>query len=395
MTSQPKDFDGPRMIRRVELVASDRLSRICFGGLDVNAPEEESPASFTPPRRGGLYVITHQGIPVSQVYIFHFRVKLFDGLLRIGSVGGVCTHPAYREQGLAGKLLKHCTATLVNEGARLMLISGGRGLYTRAGCVPTGKYFAFTILPGSIPNLSPNLNIRRASSSDAALCSRLYNSEPVHFIRPLAKFADRLAHSYGYIHSEAWIIYRASQPVAYLLLGTPWEYLGQTAGIRHVREYAGSRTALVGALGQIMVQSQLHEIHWPVPWQDLDAIQLLHENGLSSYPEALWDHTMRIINFLGLISDLKPYLRARLDASQRRGLQFEQAGPLLGSDQGDRLAIVSGEERLELSGAEMTHLVMGDPAEVYAGTYTIPGNLAAVVSALFPLPSFFPGLNYQ
>ena len=395
MTSQLQDFDGPRMVRREELAASDRLSRICFDGLDENAPEEEPPASFTPPRRGGLYVITHQGVPVSQIYIFHFRLKLYDGLLRIGSIGGVCTHPAYREQRLAGKLLEHCTATLVKEGARLMLISGGRGLYTRAGCVPTGKYFAFNIQPGNVPHLPPDLKIRRASSSDAVLCSRLYHTEPVHFIRPPAKFTDRLAHSYGYIHSEAWIIERAGQPAAYLLLGTPWEHLGQTTGIRHVREYAGSRTALVGALGQVMAQSQLQEIHWPVPWQDLDAIQLLCENGLSSYPEALWDHTMRIINFPGLMSDLGPYLRDRLDASQRRGLQFEQTGPLLGSNQGDRLSIVSGNERLELSGAAMTHLVMGDPAGIYAGTYTIPGSLTAVVSALFPLPSFFPGLNYQ
>ncbi len=52
MTSQPLDFDGPRMVRREELAASDRLSQICFGGLDVNSPEEEPPASFHPPRRG-------------------------------------------------------------------------------------------------------------------------------------------------------------------------------------------------------------------------------------------------------------------------------------------------------------------------------------------------------
>jgi predicted N-acetyltransferase YhbS len=396
MTSQPLDFEGPRMVRREELAASDRLDHICFGGLDANVPEKEPPASFHPPRRGGLYVITHQGVPVSQIYIFHFRVKLYDGLLRIGSIGGVCTHPDYRGQGLAGKLLENCTATLAKEGARLMLISGGRGLYTRVGCVPTGKYMAFTIQPGNIPHSSSDLTIRLATSSDAAVCSRLYHTEPVHFIRPPAKFVDRLTHSYEYVHSEAWIIERAHQPVAYLLLGIPWEYLDQQSGtgIRHVREYAGSRTALVGALVQIMAQSKLQEIHWPVAWQDSDTITLLQENGFTGTLEPLSDHTMRIINFPGLMADLKPYLRARLDGPQARGLWFEQTGPLLGANQGDRLAMVHGQDRLELSGAAMTNLVMGEYGEV-ASAYSVPDKLADIVTALFPLPTFFPGLNYQ
>ncbi len=278
-----------------------------------------------------------------------------------------------------------------------MLISGGRGLYTRVGCVPTGKYLAFTIQPGNMLQSSSDLTIRLATSSDAAGCSRLYHTEPVHFIRPPAKFADRLTHSYGYVHSEAWIIERANQPVAYLLLGIPWEYLDQQsgAGIRHVREYAGSRTALVGALGQIMSQWKLQEIHWPVAWQDSDTITLLQENGFKGALEPLSDHTMRIINFPGLMADLKPYLQARLERSQARDLRFEQTGPLLGAYQGDRLAIVHGQERLELSGAAMTNLVMGDPDEVYAAAYAVPDKLADIVKALFPLPAFFPGLNYQ
>lgn len=278
-----------------------------------------------------------------------------------------------------------------------MLISGGRGLYTRVGCVPTGKYMAFTIQPGNIPHSSSDLTLRLATRSEAAVCSRLYHTEPVHFIRSPAKFTDRLTHSYGYVHSEAWIVERANQPAAYLLLGIPWEYLDQqpSAGVRHVREYAGSRTALIGALGQIMAQSKLQEIHWPVAWQDSDTITLLQEKGFVGTPEPLSDHTMRIINFPGLMADLKPYLRARLDGLQARDLRFEQTGPLLGANQGDRLAIVHSQERLELSGAAMTNLVMGDPDEVYAKTYNIPGNLSGVVSALFPLPTFYPGLNYQ
>ena len=237
-------------------------------------------------------MITHRGVPVSQIYTFHFQVRLYDGYLRVGSIGGVCTHPDFREQRLAGRLLEHCTNRLAQEGARLMLISGGRGLYTRAGCVPCGIYDNFKLQPGQLPSIPAGLTLHQAAPADAARCSRIYHAEPVHFVRKPAKFVDRLGDIGGYVASEAFLVEHHGKPVAYLLLGIPWEYLGQPdARVRHVREYAGSRTALVGALGQIMTQLKLNEVHFPVAWQDADTLHLLENLGLQGTPEPLEGHT--------------------------------------------------------------------------------------------------------
>ncbi len=105
-------------------------------------------------------------------------------------------------------------------------------------------------------------------------------------------------------------------------------------------------------------------------------------------------HTLRIINFPNFMKDLSPILKSRLDAKLLRGLRFEQSGPLLGGLGDDRYTIRRGSERLELDGATMTCLVMGT---VDKNSYSIPasGALAEVISALFPLPSFLPGLNYH
>jgi hypothetical protein len=55
-------------------------------------------------------------------------------------------------------------------------------------------------------------------------------------------------------------------------------------------------------------------------------------------------------------------------------------------------AITRGQERLELDGAAMTRLVMGAPeGEMPACSEA----LSKVISTLFPLPSFLPGLNYR
>jgi predicted acetyltransferase len=393
-----EQFEGPRLVRREELIDSIRLSQICFGGSEIDN-EEEILANYVPPRRGGTYVLAHEGKLVSEIAIFHDQLKMYDGMIRIGSIGGVCTHPDYRRQGLATRLMEHCTGQLVKEGARLMLISGDEGVYMRLGNVFQGKYMYFSIKPGQSSQWRPvpaDLILRKATEADALICSQLYQAELVHFVRQESDFSRALHDpmSNTYVHADQWIIEHSSQVVAYLFLGFLWGSDGLVSGIRHVGEYAGSRVALVDALHVLMDTSNMQDLTWPVAWQDVELIQLLQDSGYKGTVASLDGYTLRIINFPGFMKDLRPILRARLDAYLLRGLRFEQSGPLLGGIGNDRYTITRGSDRLELDGAGMTHLVMGN-ADPQAKAIYAPGALAEVISALFPLPSFLPGLNYH
>jgi len=392
-------FDGPYLVRREELIDSVRLFRICFGESEIEN-EEEILAKYIPPRRGGTYVLVRDGKPVSQIGIFHDQLKMYDGTIRTGSIGGVCTHPDYRRQGLASHLMEHCTQQLVKEGARLMLISGDEGVYMRLGNVFQGKYIYFSVKPGrgsQWRSTPADLVLRRATDADALICSQLYQAEPVHFVRQKSDFV-RAVHdpmSNTYVHADQWIIERSGQAVAYLFLGFLWGLPdGLGSGIRHVGEYAGSRSALVDALNLLITTGNLKDLSWPVAWQDVELIQLLRDSGFEGTVASLDGATLRIINFPGLIKDLRPILRARLDKNLLRGLRFAQRGPLLGGTGADRYTITRGSERLELDGAAMTRLVMGS-ADIESESIPTSGALAEVISALFPLPSFLPGLNYH
>ena len=57
------------------------------------------------------------------------------------SVGSVCTHPDYRERGLATRLVEDALRICEQKEVALMLISGGRGLYRRQGCTDVGEMF--------------------------------------------------------------------------------------------------------------------------------------------------------------------------------------------------------------------------------------------------------------
>jgi GNAT superfamily N-acetyltransferase len=390
-------FDGPRLMRREELIASERLFHICFGGPEIEN-EEQMLADYIPPKQGGTYVLIHEGKLVSQIVTFHDPIKIYDGTIRTGSIGGVCTHPDYRRQGLAGHLLEHCTQQLAKEGAQLILISGDGGLYTRYGNVLQGKYCYFSIQSEQSGQWQPtptNLVLRRATSKDALLCSQLYQAEPVHFVRQKSDFSVALQDPMGdpYIHADPWIIEREGEAMAYLFLGIPYG-INANAGIRHVSEYAGSRTALADSIPELMKVGNLQSLSLPAAWQDREFIQLLQASDYSGNMAPLDGHTLRIINFPNLMKALRPMIEARLDARLLRGLHFEQNGPLLGGTGADRHMIARGSERLELDGAAMTRLVMGSRGSE-AESIPVSGALAEVISALFPLPSFLPGLNYH
>ncbi len=392
-------FDGPRLVRQDEWIATERLWRICFGGPEIEN-EAEILAHYVPPKRGGTYILAHAGKTVSQIATFHDRLKLYDGEIRAGSIGGVCTHPEYRGQHLASHLFEYCAQELAAEGAKLMLISGDEGVYTRLGTVLHGRYINFSITAGQSAqwrSTPTDLVVRTATPADASTCSKLYQAEPVHFIRQNSDFSMALRDpmSNPYVHSEQWIIEQSGQAVAYLFLGFMWGLPGGlAAGMRHVGEYAGSRLALVDALQIIMTTQNLKEFSWQVAWQDVALIQLLQESGLKGTEAPLDGHTLRILNFPGFMADIRPILRARLDANSLRGLRFTQSGPILGGLGADRYTITRGSDRLELDGASMTSLIMGNTHNE-ADPINLPGALAEIIPALFPLPSFLPGLNYH
>lgn len=379
-------YDGPRPLRREEWNAALRLERLCFSNVPDETDNGEWETSYTPPRRGGWHVIAHRGRPVSLIGIFHNVVSVYGSPLRIASIGGVCTHPDYRGQGLASRLLDYCMRRAIAESARLVLISGVRDLYTRAGNVTAQEFEYFALRPGQLRLEAGDLIARPATAADATLCARIYQAEAVRFVRRVDEFfTEYSVQREEFLKGNDWIVESGGTPVAYCFTRLPWGH-SREQGVRQVIEYAGSRVALVASLAQVLADLNLRELRLAVPWQDADLLWLLRQEGLAGERIPLPEHTMRIVNFPGLMADLRPYVQARLPARLRRGLRFEQDG--------DCYAIVRRRECLELDGAAMTRLVLGAPQQM---TEVVTANRALdeLIAALFPLPSFLPGLNYR
>jgi len=402
------EFDGPRRISPAERKSGEELFTICFGHNLAGETEEQSADSETSVDGvdSGWYVMVpskgpHAGKVVSQISIEHHQVQFGGGFLPIGSIGGVSTHPDFRGKGLAGQVLVHCTQRLKDEGARLMLISGGRGLYTRTGNVFAMRFNHYVLRTDEVRTIEALLDVRLrpAEREDAVWFSRLHQREPVHYLRKLEAYPRD--DPYG----NHWVIELDGTPTAYFMWMVPWGIpWDPDQGIRLVTEYGGGRLALTAGFNKLVTgfrnprtNTAIQELRVGAPVEDVDLGIFLNDLTGQRTQEPLYGHTMRLINFDGLRQDLDAYINARLPEDLCAGLRFEQNGPLLvdpgqGDRTGDRCAIVWNDARLELSTGQMTQLVMGSWD---FDIEDIESPLDEIVEALFPLPSFTPGINYR
>lgn len=398
--TQPIPFDGPRPIRDNEWRDSERLFRICFSGQppEFELPADEAVGKIDEPN-AEVQVISADGRVVSQIVIVWELLKVDDGVVHIGSIGGVSTHPNYREHRFALKLLQRCAERLREGGAEVMLISGGRGLYTRSGNVFTGKFAEIKLEAGKFSAPTDGYTLRPAKKADASACLRLYEQQPVRFDRTTGVYESRFKGDDPEFNAENLVIERDGQIAGYIFLHREWDdFHNPETSRRVVWETAGDQSALLAGADLLLREGKLTELRFSIPSWHTELIDALRDLGLEPRATAMDDHTMRILNFPSMYASLKPYIIARLGEEVYNDLRFEQSGPLLRDsatliDEG-RCAIVLGCERFELDTMQMTRLVMGDPENQLADV-EIPGWLRHVVKAIFPLPSFVAGLNFH
>jgi GNAT superfamily N-acetyltransferase len=365
---------GPRLVRREELDDLGDLVALSFGGV-------------VRPRRGrrnrwwqgrtGSYVIARDGKPVSHIRVVYNVLSLNGCRLKIASIGGVCTHPDYRGQGIASSLLDHCVEVAANAGASLLLISGERGLYRRALAVEAGPIYEAQVRPGSASVSTPAACARPAVPEDWAACARLYQSEPVRFVRSANFFSRAFA---GHGGRAGWVVECGEEVAAYVLLSRPW---GTPADHprRLVREYAGSRSALLEGLPSLFEASGFQQITLRAPTWDRELAYLLDRAGVALKPTTIHEHTLRLLDLPRLMRRLRAYTAERLRRADVRRLTFEQ--------EGSRCAFAFAGEKLELDLMRACALVLGGPEAPQ-----VEGDLGRLFRSLFPLPFPLPGLNY-
>ena len=383
-------IDGPRAAKIEELPQIVKLTSWIFGFEKYGLYEDSLlPHVFCSRNIENLRVIAVNGEVVSHLAIWKGWLYIYGIKLKVGLVGCVCTHPNYRMKGYASALVKDAFMKMSKDGVDLVMISGARSLYSRAGCVEAGILYDYRIPVSILKDLTSGLEwlkVERYTEDKILDLVNVYQREPVRFRRSLEEF-KMLA---GRVHLEVqgllniFISYLADKPISYVALtGGLWE---KAMSELTVPEYAGSRIAIIRTLYEASKILGAEYIKLLIPYGDWEFMGLLDKVGLkpkASYAPA----SLAILNPVNFIEKIHPYIEEKIGVNTNFNVKvYDNCFEIH----------VSGENIKLEDPRSLVLLIFGKP-EIIRNPDTPKFDFSVfpeILKKVFPMPTITYGLNY-
>ena len=386
--------DGPRALLPDEWPQLDALVSSVFRSTMLG----NYPQLFNAENRENLRVVADGGTVVSHVGMIQRSASLLGCRIDVACVGAVATYPEQRGHGYASLAFQDCCDLAAADGCDLILISGGRGLYTRVGCRRVGQDWTVVLDATNAATVArlpvmEALDVRAIGDEHLDAVAALYQAEPVRFLRPREDWQRSFACQIVMAgHAEFWGLFLQDQLVAYIIVQPP-RAGRQATDVPSVRvvEYAGDRAAVAGALPDLARHYQALQVNLHVQGWDRAMRAHLLNAGSQATPSPTWG-TLRVLNFPQFMERCRPLLAERLGTAVAAELQFaadEQPGSVAG---GFTIRLGSEQLRLPDLGALATFL-FADPQGV-APESPESAELRALLQPALPLPTLWYGISY-
>lgn len=384
-------MDGPKGAGAEGLASALELSDLVFRAGTGRSMAAEFPLLFREDNGENLRVFTDEGRVVALVGMVEREVLLLGTRHRVGCIGSVCTHPDYRGQGLATRLMEDARRKALADRVEVLLVSGGRSLYRRLGYVDVGGYLHCEVGRRRGPERG-RYELRPWRPADLPALQALHGAEPVRFVRPPDDFRALLeldAIMSSPAATEVVCPRRGERPVAYLTCRSGARIDRDEASDALIAvELAGSRYAAAAGLVELLGRDGVRKVTVRTLACDAEMAELARAFGWRRRP-AGFHGTVGVIDPEGFWAACVPLFAERLGP--------QAAGRLSLSVEGERVRITCGEQELALAGmAEFTGLVFLPAHRRAELELDAPGGseLGRALEGLFPLPLVDYGLNY-
>ena len=268
--------------------------------------EDEFPHLLGVGNAENIYYIEENGKPVSVIAVKFWKAYLADQMISVASLGSVSTLPEYRGKRYATNILDRIISDLETRKVSLLLVSGTRDLYKRAGCIQTGRMFSYSISRQSLSAItntgrySVRKIVRREEAANWIL--DIYNREHYRFARDIDLMKILL---------EAIWFRRENWPMDLFEIsenGTKVAYFigykrGKDKRSVNVMEMAGSRSAIINSLAAILEELEADDILLRVHPTDTGMIEILDSMGYTNQVMPV-QGTVRVIDPSTLLSEL-------------------------------------------------------------------------------------------
>jgi predicted N-acetyltransferase YhbS len=377
------------------------------------------PQLFNEANREHLRVVAAGGKVVCHVGFTERPASLSGCRIDVACIGAVATLPEQRGRGYASAAFQDACERAAADGVDVMLISGGRGLYTRVGCRAVGRDWGFSLTPQTAPRLAAlpgvagtaHYTLAPAGPQQIGALRALYQREPVRFLRPLEDW--EMAFQCGIVMNTAadfWALWDGppsgapegtprgappgGQAVAYLVVHQPDKVRQRQPGdppLVRVVEFGGERAAVAGALPRLLAHYGAGRLTLHVQGPDSVMRGLLTAGGAEgeAAPAA---GTLRVLNFPQLLERCRPYLAERIGATAAGALEFSADRPP--GSAGGGFTIRSGGDAVRLPDlASLAVYLFGAPDLTDVAAQG-SADLAATLAQALPLPALWYGLKY-
>ena len=370
-------YEGPRAPRPDEWEAVLELSRSIFFPTTTTYREAAVrwPMALQRDLQKDCYTMFLNGQPVSNIGRLERDIVVHGHILRMGFIGGVCTHPGHRGKGLASAILQASLAKFRENDVDFVYISGARSMYYGVGANHIGGHTNFTIQSGApFQFRGPEAALRPATTNDVPLLIGLSGKEGLRSVRPVADY--ELSLRYGHCSGKACsfrVIEVGAVPVGYVLTTRPTEKEPHTI---RILEYAGDRCAVMTILPALAREAG-QAVVMTVPHGDL-LHRLLASAGIPGQPGRT-SGTTKLLDFDRTMRKLRGYFAEHMPAGFVDALTFA-ASP-------GKYVAWSGKDVLEIEGENnMLWTVLGCPPGQTLATVRATGMMQTLLERCLPLP---------
>jgi GNAT superfamily N-acetyltransferase len=365
-------MEGPRSLTRVELPSLAVLVDTVFMDGEQGRMARCFPTMFNEANCANLLGFVDQSRVVAHLGMTQRWASLGGALVRVACIGAVATYPEYRGRGLASTLLRTACARATADGVDFMLISGGLGIYRRAGAADFGRDWRVTVPRTVAERLAlDGVALRPMVPEDVPFCAAAYAEQAAHFIRPRDDW-EWFLQSQTCMGKpvELLLALRNDVPCAYLVCHKP-EDDNEVFVVEHAGD--GIAAAVVPLLDRYGARAAAFHVQGTEP----GLLHVLKSAGAHCEQEASHG-TLLLLNVPQLIDRLRPYFETVVGIHPAKALTVEQSS--------DQFSVRLGPETATWKSNVAA-------AEAIFGHWDRP-SLQGMLGKAFPVPSLWYGLNY-
>lgn len=344
------------------------------------------------------FIAKENGKIVGHVGLFPMDFIVGKDRIKAGGIGGVATHPDYRNRGYMGKLLELTIKEMKEQEIAVSPLWGDPIRYGNYGWTSAVRYVEAHITKRSLRFYEPRkMKIEKYNDSKRKnklieQIIKVHEKEPMSIFRDRTRYVDIIGKETEkyWRANDTWVANPDRKDFAYLTVSRLFDNQNKSGW-----EHGGDAEAIITICKYLFDNTEIEKIKIMCPYNFSRKLNTLIR--YSEYYTIAPVTVMRIVDLKRTLAGFKTQMEERVKSSGRRtpsrfSLQIKGEREVVGIDASDGIEISDRtyKQKIRLSHCDMVRMLFG----IVQSSRIFPlGNLSGVCDILFPLDCYIWSLD--